>query len=90
MWIDDVSFSDMAYGLDRLRADVSCHVHVGDVTQMSSASLVSHGRFGFGFGILESEHQLQMIESIYILDTASAALILQHTYTGRPPPSTLL
>ena len=31
-----------------------------------------------------------MFESIYILDTASAALILQHTYTGRPPPTSLL
>jgi AP-3 complex subunit mu len=31
-----------------------------------------------------------MIESIYILDTASKALILQHTYTGRPPPDALL
>jgi len=31
-----------------------------------------------------------MIESIYILDTASTALILQHTYTGRPPPISLL
>ena len=31
-----------------------------------------------------------MIESIYVLDTVSAALILQHTYTGRPPPSSLL
>jgi AP-3 complex subunit mu len=31
-----------------------------------------------------------MIESIYILDTASKALILQHTYTGRAPPDTLL
>src|SRR5215471_10445845 len=31
-----------------------------------------------------------MIESIYVLDTASTALILQHTYTGRPPPSSLL
>jgi hypothetical protein len=31
-----------------------------------------------------------MIESIYILDTASTALILQHTYTGRPPPSSIL
>jgi AP-3 complex subunit mu len=31
-----------------------------------------------------------MIESIYILDRASAALILQHTYTGRPPPTELL
>jgi len=31
-----------------------------------------------------------MIESIYILDTASGALILQHSYTGRLPPSELL
>jgi hypothetical protein len=31
-----------------------------------------------------------MIESIYVLDTASTALILQHTYTGRPPPASLL
>ena len=31
-----------------------------------------------------------MIESIYVLDTASTALILQHTYTGRPPPGSLL
>lgn len=31
-----------------------------------------------------------MIESIYLLDSASTALILQHTYTGRPPPTSLL
>ena len=31
-----------------------------------------------------------MIDSIYILDNASAALILQHTYTGRPAPSSIL
>jgi AP-3 complex subunit mu len=31
-----------------------------------------------------------MIESIYILDTASASLILQHSYTGRLPPPELL
>ena len=31
-----------------------------------------------------------MIDSIYILDRASAALILQHTYTGRPAPTELL
>ena len=31
-----------------------------------------------------------MIESIYILDSASTALILEHTYTGRPPPAALL
>ena len=31
-----------------------------------------------------------MFASIYILDTASAALILQHTYTGRPSPPSLL
>jgi len=31
-----------------------------------------------------------MIESIYILDNASAELILQHTYTGRPAPSSVL
>jgi len=31
-----------------------------------------------------------MIESIYVIDSASTALILQHTYTGRPPPLALL
>ena len=31
-----------------------------------------------------------MIESIYVLDTASTALVLQHTYTGRQPPTELL
>src|SRR5436190_9130733 len=31
-----------------------------------------------------------MIESIYVLDTASTALVLHHTYTGRPPPPSLL
>jgi AP-3 complex subunit mu len=31
-----------------------------------------------------------MIDSVYILDNASAALILQHSFTGRPAPSTIL
>jgi len=31
-----------------------------------------------------------MIESIYILDNASATLILQHTYTGRSVPDSVL
>jgi AP-3 complex subunit mu len=31
-----------------------------------------------------------MIESICVLDAASTALILQHTYSGRPPPAPLL
>lgn len=31
-----------------------------------------------------------MIESISILDTASTSLVLQHAYTGRPPPASVL
>jgi hypothetical protein len=40
--------------------------------------------------LIEPFDAAAMFESIYILDTASTALILQHTYTGRPPPTSLL
>jgi AP-3 complex subunit mu len=51
-------------------------------------AILASGNFQLRFSTCQ--HFRSMIESIYIVDIASASLVLEHTYTGRPPLSSLL
>lgn len=59
------------------------------IANSRNTPILLHVNLPFPFDVQHNSYAA-MIDSIYILDRASAALILQHTYTGQPPPTEIL